>query len=159
MSQINSKNTKPELAAALIALTKEEAFDNISVSSVAFRANMHRNTVYYHFNDMRDLCLWSVHHYLTAEINNESYQSLRDSMAGFFTKYRTLLEFTRKEIGVDSFLDRMRLELLGYIEPLTSGFSEEEKKLNTDFFIEQILVASLLHRNPENLIKKIFDNK
>lgn len=157
MSQINSKNTKPELAAALLELTGQEEFKDISVSSVAFRANMHRNTVYYHFNDMRDLCLWSVHHYLTGSIDTQNYQTLRDSMAVFFTKYHRLLDFTKNEIGVDSFLERMRLELLGYIEPYTTGSSEEEKKTNTDFFIEQMLVASLLHKNPENLIKRIFD--
>lgn len=157
MSQINSKNTKPELAAALLALTREEEFGDISVSSVAFKANMHRNTVYYHFNDMRDLCLWSVHYYMTGAIDNSNYQTLRDSTASFFSRYRRLLEFTKREIGVDSYLDRMRLELLGYIEPHTTGNSEEEKKTNTDFFIEQILVASLLHNNPENIIKKIFD--
>ena len=53
MSDINSKNTKYELANALTELTGEGNFRKINISSVAFRANMHRNTVYYHFSDMR----------------------------------------------------------------------------------------------------------
>jgi len=159
MSQINSKNTKYELANALIELTKEGKPDNISISSVAFRANMHRNTVYYHFNDMRDLCFWTIHNELKNAL--ASQENARDAMVFFFTRFKALLDYTKTEVGVDSFLSRMRIELLPILEPLVQSefIDNEEKKLSAvEIFTEQVLVAYLLQAKPANMIKIIFDD-
>jgi len=159
MSQINSKNTKYELANALIELTKEGKPENISISSVAFRANMHRNTVYYHFNDMRDLCFWSIHNELKNAV--VSPENARDGLAYFFTRFKPLLDYTKSEVGVDSFLSRMRIELLPILEPLVHSdfIDSEEKKLSAvEIFTQQILVAYLLQAKPANMIKLVFDD-
>lgn len=161
MSNINSKNTKYELAEALIELTKDCDVKDISICSVAFKANMHRNTIYYHFNDMRDLCLWTIHNELTKCVHGPEYFEVRDGIALFFSRFKPLLDFTKKEIGLDSFLDRMRLELLPLLEPLTYGEkinSEEAKKISVDIFIEQILVAYLIHEKPVDMINLIFNS-
>jgi len=159
MSQINSKNTKYELANALIELTKEHEFKDISISSVAFKANMHRNTVYYHFTDMRDLCFFTIHNELVKSL--DSHDSTTDALIFFFSRFKPLLDFTRREVGVDSFLSRMRIELLPAVEPLIAGEyinSDEKKRAGVDMFVEQLLVAYLLQDRPGNMIRIIFEN-
>jgi len=159
MSQINSKNTKYELANALIQLTKESDFRDISISSVAFKANMHRNTVYYHFNDMRELCFFTIHDMMDKSLHEQ--ESVKEALVYFFSRYKRLLDFTKQEVGVDSFLSRMRIELLPALEPLVNSEyinSDEKKRAGVDIFTEQLLVAYLLHERPGNMIRIIFDN-
>lgn len=160
MSNIDSKNTKYGLAAALIELTKSsDRMSSINISAVAFEANMHRNTVYYHFRDMRELCLWTIHNELTKLVGNRDYFEVRDGIATFFARFRPLLSFTKHELGTEEYLKCMRLEILPLVEPLTVGpaiTSEEAKKLAVDTFVEQIIVASVVHEHPENMIRLIF---
>lgn len=160
MSNIDSKNTKYEIAAALIELTREakKAYE-INISSVAFKANMHRNTIYYHFRDMKELLIWTIRYELNRSMSSREYFDVRDGMADFFTKMRPLLIFAKQEFGIEEYLQRMRLEILPLVEPLTEGpaiNSEEAKKIAVDTFVEQIIVASLIHEKPANMIKLIF---
>ncbi len=160
MSNIDSKNTKFGLSAALIELTRNaDRMSSINISAVAFEANMHRNTVYYHFRDMRELCLWTIHDKLMKLIGNRDYFEVRDGMATFFSRFRPLLLFTRHELGTEEYLKSMRLEILPLVEPLTAGpaiTSEEAKKVAVDTFVEQIIVASVVHEHPEKMIRLIF---
>ena len=160
MSNIDSKNTKHEIAAALIELTREARSANeINISSVAFKANMHRNTIYYHFRDMKELLLWTVHYELNKAMAGKEYFDVRDGMAVFFTRMRPLLLFAKQEMGTEEYLRSLRLEILPLVEPLTEGSainSEEAKKIAVDTFVEQIIVASLIHEKPSNMINLIF---
>ena len=160
MSNIDSKNTKHEIAAALIELTREARSANeINISSVAFKANMHRNTIYYHFRDMKELLLWTIHNEMDRAIASKEYFDVRDGMAVFFTKNRPLLTFAKQAMGIEEYLRNMRLEILPLVEPLTEGSainSEEAKKIAVDTFVEQIIVASLIHEKPADMIRLIF---
>lgn len=160
MSNIDSKNTKYEIAAALIELTANtDRMSSINISSVAFQANMHRNTIYYHFRDMRELCLWTIHNELIRLIGNRGYFEVRDGVAAFFTKFKPLLAFTRHELGTEEYLRQIRMEILPLVEPLTEGpaiNSEEAKKIAVDTFVEQIIVASVIHDRPEKMIRLVF---
>ncbi|MDO4939724.1 MAG: hypothetical protein Q4E54_07180 [Lachnospiraceae bacterium] len=160
MSNINSKNTKYDIAAALIDLTRNsDRPTQINISSVAFAANMHRNTIYYHFRDMRELCLWTIHQELSKAVGSREYFEVRDGIAGFFTRYKHLLDFTRHELGTEDFLNQMRIEILPLVEPFTEGpaiNSEEAKKIAVDTFVEQIIVAYVIHKKPEKMIRLIF---
>ncbi len=162
MSNINSKNTKYDIAAALIDLTKNaERATQINISSVAFAANMHRNTIYYHFRDMRELCLWTIHNELSKAVGDRGYYEVQDGIANFFTRFKPLLNFTKHELGTEDFLHQMRLEILPLVEPFTNGpaiSSEESKKIAVDTFVEQIIVASVIHDRPEKMIKLIFSS-
>lgn len=160
MSNIDSKNTKYAIAAALVELTANtDRMSSINISSVAFEANMHRNTIYYHFRDMGELCLWTIRNELTGLIGNRGYFEVRDGMAAFFTKFKPLLTFTKHELGTEEYFRRLRLEILPLVEPLTEGpaiNSEEAKKIAVDTFVEQIIVASAVHDRPEHMIRLIF---
>ena len=162
MSNINSKNTKRDISAAFIDLTKSaERMTEINISSVAFAANMHRNTIYYHFRDMRDLCLWTIHSELTGLAGTGDYFEVKDAVATFFTRFRPLLAFAKHELGTEEYLRQMRLEILPLVEPFTAGSainSEEAKKIAVDTFVELIIVASTIHERPDKMIHLIFSS-
>ena len=160
MSNIDSKNTKYEISEALIGLIREARnYSEINISSVAFKANMHRNTIYYHFRDMKELLLWTVHYELNKAMTSREYFDVRDGMAVFFTRMRPLLLFAKQEMGTEEYLRNLRFEILPLVEPLTEGpaiNSEEAKKIAVDTFVEQIVVASLIHEKPADMIRLIF---
>ena len=161
MSNINSKNTKSDISAALINLTRSTGrLTSINISSVAFEANMHRNTIYYHFRDMQELCIWTIHNELGKQLSGTGYTEVRDGIASFFVRFRPLLAFARHELGTEAYLRQLRLEILPLVEPLTEGpgiISEETKKLAVDTFTEQIIVATVVHDHPEKMIRLIFN--
>ena len=47
--------TKNSLKKALIDLTNEKGFDNVSVIDIVNKANVNRNTVYLHYENKEDL--------------------------------------------------------------------------------------------------------
>ena len=101
-----SENTEKLLADALLELTKTLPFHKISVSNVAYKANVHRNTFYYHFKDLRELVLWTIH---------RDFSEVPDDFSSFLLTYLTrndnFLRFANELLGTDSFLSRMRSEL------------------------------------------------
>lgn len=148
-----SEHTKNVLADALTELTRTFPFRKITASFVAHKANVHRNTLYYHFSGIEDLILWTLHRDLS-RIQTQK----RVFLITYLSRNDKLLRFALSVLGFDAFTTAMRQEL----KPIVAEYCEgAANKASEDILINnaisQILTAFLTEPRPAKMINMLFD--
>lgn len=126
---INSENTKRALSDSLKQLVKQNRTgDKITISSICGGCNANRNTFYYHFSDIHQLILWTLH--------NDFYQQfhtfddaggirIREFAVSYLQDNGKFLNFAYQELGFDAFhrscTDELYPIVLKHIEHLEKG--------------------------------------
>ena len=153
--ETDAPSTKKTLSETFLELVNTaDSEKEISIISVAFKANVHRNTVYYHFSDMRELVLWTIHETISAPHECSD----RDFICEYITRNKKLLNFAKSVLGTDGFIEKMRYEMIPILEKLCYDVPNVETKTYVvESFAEQIIVAFMLQEKPYNAIAMIFD--
>ena len=98
--------TEYRLAAALKELMSEQPLDNISVTVLAKKAHIKRQTFYYHFHDIFDL-LTLV--FLDEKIPNvtetKSYKGLLEVIYKYYQKNEKFIDATLSSAGKELFIE------------------------------------------------------
>ena len=168
---VNSQNTKRALADALQELSaKVRPGENITISQIAGHCNVHRNTFYYHFSDIRELLFWTMHNdfYLGIKsVEKEGGASIREFVADYLNKHEKFLNYAFESLGIETFLDCFRNELNPILKDYIDTYCKAEninpsipfRKFVAEAFAEQIVSIYLLQaRHPEKYTKKMIKN-
>ena len=148
-----SEHTENLLADALIELTKTVPFNKLSVSFISHQANVHRNTFYYHFEDIKALILWTIHRdFINAPDDTQGFLST------YFSRRDKLLKYAAEILGTSEFMKQMQSELLPLLERYCdSALNSASRDIILESFAGQILTAYLLSDRPAIMINTIFD--
>lgn len=65
-----SKKAKKDLAFALKTLVQTTALDKITIDALATKAQVNRNTFYYHFGDIYDLLRWTLEQDIISQVQD-----------------------------------------------------------------------------------------
>ena len=133
------------LAQALVDLTKKSSKPSqISILSVAHRANIHRNTVYYHFKNMAQLVIFSLGFQFDSLKEKLSEETAENFIAEYCDRNYRLLKYARHELGTDRYLEELRKLFAAYLN-------------NENAFLKAHLMASvtLIEEMPGNTIRNL----
>ncbi len=153
---VNSQNTKRALANGLQELAKtRRPGDTITISQLTSFCNVHRNTFYYHFSDIRELVLWTLHNdfYMGIKsLDSQNANGIRQFVADYLFMNNRFLLYAYNSLGIESFLDCFRDELYPILTDYIDAYALDNKvliappfkKFVAEAFSEQIISIYML---------------
>lgn len=90
-TDLRVKKTYKQLLDAFLVLMSEKSFDELSVSEICDKANVHRATFYKHFKDKNEFLNFCFESYLSqigfkVNDNNASVENIKDSFMSFIVQ-------------------------------------------------------------------------
>ena len=163
--------TKRALSEALSEQLKEKPFEQITVTDIARKAGLNRQTFYYHFHDIYDLLIWIYRNEADQTIGRvESLGDMRCALVNCLRGLRDNRNFVVQTIHrIDTpyayrfAYDEVSAYTRSFIEMLARGLdiSEEDLELVTRFYtvglVETVYtwVTNGMKEEPERLAGRI----
>ncbi len=168
---MSSLTTKKAIAYTFKDLLKEKPFNKITVSDIAKKCDINRQTFYYHFQDIRDLvewiCLDEVDHLLKKKDEWEKWEDKFLLIFKIIEEEKVFVKNIYQSVSVEV----LRSNLYRLVYPIIyseiiekskgKNLREEDKKFITDFykyaFVSIVLewIANGMHENPETIVLKV----
>ena len=131
--------TEYMLADSLVELSKLcNSPSDISILRLAHKANIHRNTFYYHFKDIEELIEYTLKRQY--ELLKGVLSTREEFLPAFFDRNYKLIRFARHELGTDKYLDFLRNLILADVQSPSSTDAEEKKAA----ILANLIVATTL---------------
>ena len=120
--------TKRAMADSLRRLLNEKPLDRITVSEITDGCGVRRNTFYYHFHDVYELCDWIIEQDLrTAMREDASVDNWKDGL------YRILVRIRDNSSYMDNLLNSLGREKVTYsLCQMTQGMMLKLVELNSE---------------------------
>ena len=145
--------TKDMIADAFGVLLDEKPISKITVKDIVDRCGINRNTFYYHFQDIPDLCehIWKqkIDELIASHFRPDSPREALSVAVRFFTEHRTAMLHIYRSLPRDVFqryLDQLALYLEGqYIDTVAEhmDLSQESRDFAVHYY-KCVLVGILL---------------
>ena len=98
-----SRKTKKKMANALKELMSTTTFENITVSDITQRCDIHRQTFYYHFQDRYELLNWLVYNDLLQPLTEDfRFDNMYDKLFDMFTTMQENKAFYQNALKINS---------------------------------------------------------
>ncbi len=148
--EVNSQNTKEALSMGLKELVNKKNAAKVTINELCSKCDVNRNTFYYHFQDMRDLILWTLHKDFYQCFNVQPYvgngQLIRKFVMDFLHDNSIFLNYAYDELGFISFNESCNMELypviLNHIEYLEKkedlSLKQNFKEFLAEYYSEQV---------------------
>ena len=165
-----SQKTKMKMGNALKRLMKNTTFEKITVSDITNECNIHRQTFYYHFQDIYDLAEWAcVEDGKRALQDKRTYDTWQEGLEQIFEvvlknkPFITNVYHSVSKEKIENYLYKLTYELIiGVVEEKSkgTGLSEENKSFIADFhkygFVGLMLdwIKDEMKQNPETLVNR-----
>lgn len=155
--------TKNALARSLVELLRDRPLEKITIKDITDYCGMTRNTFYYHFQDIYDLCSWVFIALAEEIINNNSLKDgLREGI-NYLYDHKEMVYHVFKSIqreSLETYLrkvsDKYALEVVENCK-MEIEVSEKTKEIVADFyknaFVGKILqwISDGMKQEPESL--------
>ena len=138
------KRTKDMIADAFSALLDEKPISKITVKDIVDRCEINRNTFYYHFQDIPDLCehIWKqkIDDLIESHCHPDSPREALSVAVQFFTAHRTAMLHIYRSLPRDVFqryLDQLAVYLVSeYLDTVTetAPVSPEQKSFLVHYY-------------------------
>lgn len=168
---MSSLTTKKAIAYTFKDLLKEKPFNKITVSDIAKKCDINRQTFYYHFQDIKDLVEWIC----LNEVDN--ILEKKDECEKWEDKFLLIFKIIEdeklfvKNIYQSVSVEVLRSNLYRLVYPIIyseivekskgKNLREEDKKFITDFYKYALVsivlewIANGMHENPETIVLKV----
>lgn len=162
-----SAKTKDIIISAFLELVSTDDFDKITVTDLAEKCDISRQTFYYHFEDIDEMLKWTFDNEtkkICSDKGAESWSDYAQMYVDFFTKYDSLLKKSLKSsnfILVYNLINKSFGDYLTFY--MTKKNSNNSPVKNPDFLISCIAGAfsSLIIKaiqNENSNYKEVFEN-
>lgn len=168
---MSSLTTKKAIAYTFKDLLKEKPFNKITISDIAKKCDINRQTFYYHFQDIKDLvewiCLNEVDNILEKKDECEKWEDKFLLIFKIIEEEKLFVKNIYQSVSVEV----LRSNLYRLVYPIIyseiiekskgKNLREEDKKFITDFykyaFVSIVLewIANGMHENPETIVLKV----
>ena len=141
--------TKQAVAAAMKELMSERPFSKITVSDIAGRSRLNRNSFYYHFKDKFDLVNWIFYTELLQTLNRQERAALSgwgliECLCGFLYRDRDFYINALSVSGQNSFREYYQEVICGLIHARVPGeLAPDEAAFFVTFYGDLIVVTTL----------------
>lgn len=165
---VNSMNTKCALTKSLKKLAEQgKPLEKITIGDIVRDCGVNRNTFYYHFSDINELILWSIHSDLYQPIvalEESTGDQIRDYIVNYFHNNRKFLDFAYACVGFDTLQDGFFKELYpivnNYIELMAHSLkiqiTPSYQQFLSELYAMQVSSLYLIHfRRPEQYSREL----
>lgn len=164
---VNSLNTKSYVAAKFQVLC-ERTYNpkQITVTKLVEACGIHRNTFYYHFDDLESLMSWKIHHDFSEQIRiyaSEGPEAVQEFISRYLTTHAHFLNHAYISFGAEEFNQLFRSEFAALLRQFIPHYCKYHDILISDLFRDYcvelfteylIAIYSLQVRHPDEADRK-----
>lgn len=138
------------LADSLVELSKlYNSPSDISITKLTHKANIHRNTFYYHFKDISALIEYTLKRQY--DLLKEKFSTIEEFLPAFFDRNYKLIQYAKCELGTDRYLAYLRNLIREDILSLGKAKLESE----VDILANLVVATTLAEDQPGRTIAKL----